>query len=119
MSDDNEIEHASPEEADHVAESEKAHEHPDDDEAEFIDKWDEKSNQPGFDTFIPVTPFQAEVIRRLDEQDKVINGLKDGVNTIGGMMNSVAEAFDQIMQKVNQGGIGALLGGFLGGKNDG
>lgn len=47
------------------------------------------------------------------------NAQRDGINTIGEMMNSVASAFDQIMQKVNQGGIGALLGGMMGGKNNG
>lgn len=47
------------------------------------------------------------------------NAQRDGINTIGEMMNSVASAFDQIMLKVNQGGIGALLGGMMGGKNNG
>jgi hypothetical protein len=57
--------------------------------------------------------------RRLDRIEGDIAGLKEGVNTIGVMMNSVAEAFDTIMQKVNEGGIGALLGGFMGGKKNG
>jgi hypothetical protein len=56
---------------------------------------------------------------RLENIEGDIAGLKEGVNTIGVMMNSVAEAFDTIMQKVNEGGIGALLGGFMGGKKNG
>lgn len=48
-----------------------------------------------------------------------LEALISGVNTIGGMMNQVAEAFDNIMQTVNKGGIGALLGGFMGGKKNG
>lgn len=58
----------------------------------------------------------AHVIERLECIEQSIEGLKTGVNTIGQMMNSVAEAFDGIMQKVNQGGIGALLGNLMGGK---
>ena len=69
--------------------------------------------------FESVTPFQAEVLRRLEAIESTQDNLKDGVNTIGGMMNSVAEAFDNIMQKVNEGGIGALLGGMMGGKKNG
>lgn len=57
---------------------------------------------------------------RLERIENTQNALKEGVNLIGGMMNQVAEAFDQIMQKVQTGGIGALLGGMMGGqKNDG
>ena len=60
----------------------------------------------------------ADVIERLERIEQSIEGLKTGVNTIGQMMNSVAEAFDGIMQKVNQGGIGALLGNLMGGKSE-
>jgi hypothetical protein len=65
-----------------------------------------------------LTEFE-ELKLRLDNIEGDIAGLKEGVNTIGVMMNSVAEAFDTIMQKVNEGGIGALLGGFMGGKKNG
>lgn len=56
---------------------------------------------------------------RLERIEKTQNALKDGVNMIGDMMNGVAAAFDQIMQKVQSGGVGALLSGFMGGKNNG
>lgn len=52
-------------------------------------------------------------------QGKVLEGIRDGVNTIGGMMNDVADAFGQIMDQVSKGGIGALLGGMMGKKNNG
>lgn len=56
---------------------------------------------------------------RLSAIEKRLDSLSQGVNTIGGMMNNVAESFDQIMQQVQKGGIGALLGGMMGGKKDG
>lgn len=64
-------------------------------------------------------PTLDEVLTRLEIIEADIAGLKDGVNTIGVMMNQVAEAFDQVMQKVNEGGLGALLGGIMGGKKNG
>ena len=56
---------------------------------------------------------------KLDALTGTTDGVRTGVNTIGEMMNSIADAVGQVMQKVNQGGIGALLGGMMGGKNDG
>lgn len=55
------------------------------------------------------------VVKRLDSIEAIQKSQSDGINTIGQMMNSVASAFDAIMTKVNEGGIGALLGGFMGG----
>lgn len=71
----------------------------------------------------PVVPvvdddFESIVLARLDRIEATQDGLREGVNTIGAMMNQVAEAFDQIMQKVNQGGIAGLLGGIMGGKKN-
>ncbi len=77
------------------------------------------------DDFEPVTPFQAEVLRRLDslrgaiaEQANTQTELKNGVNTIGTMMNGVADAFGQIMTQVQKGGIASLLGSMMGGKKN-
>jgi hypothetical protein len=44
--------------------------------------------------------------------------LKEGTNTIGTMMNGVSEAFANIMEQIQKGGIGGLLGGMMGKKND-
>lgn len=56
---------------------------------------------------------------RLTAIESTQEALKGGVNTIGGLMNSVHDAFNQIMTQVQQGGIGGLLGGMMGKKNDG
>lgn len=56
---------------------------------------------------------------RLAAIEETIAGLRDGVNVIGEMMNSVAEMFDQMVTKVNQGGIAGLLGGLMGGNKNG
>lgn len=56
---------------------------------------------------------------RLERIEKTVNGLRDGVNTIGQMMNGVADAFGQVMEQVQKGGIGALLGGMMGGNKNG
>jgi len=74
-----------------------------------------------------VTEIQAqdydlfEVLHRIenkvDKQGETLSALTAGVNTIGEMMNSVAELFDQMMKKVQSGGIAGLLGGMMGGKN--
>lgn len=71
------------------------------------------------DDYTTDEPSLVEVLTRLEIIEADIAGLKDGVNTIGVMMNQVAEAFDQVMQKVNEGGLGALLGGIMGGKKNG
>lgn len=52
-------------------------------------------------------------------QSETLEKLREGVNSIGGMMNDVADAFGQIMEQVSKGGIGALLGGMMGKKNNG
>lgn len=52
-------------------------------------------------------------------QGELLDKLVEGVNNIGGMMNEVADAFGQIMDQVSKGGIGALLGGMMGKKNNG
>lgn len=59
-----------------------------------------------------------EIDEKLDKIDQTQQGLKTGVNTIGEMMNGVAQVFDDLMKKVQQGGIGSLLGGFMGGKRE-
>lgn len=53
---------------------------------------------------------------RLIRIEAKLERLTEGVNTIGGMMNGVAKAFDDIMTKINEGGIAGLLGGMMGGK---
>jgi hypothetical protein len=63
--------------------------------------------------------FENAVMERLDRIEAVQKSQSQGINTIGEMMNSVAAAFDQIMQQVKQGGIGALLGGMMGGNKNG
>lgn len=52
-------------------------------------------------------------------QGELLDKLVEGVNNIGGMMNEVADAFGQVMDQVSKGGIGALLGGMMGKKNNG
>jgi hypothetical protein len=59
------------------------------------------------------------IVHRLDAIEAVQKSQSQAINTIGEMMNSVAAAFDQIMQQVKQGGIGALLGGIMGGNKNG
>lgn len=59
------------------------------------------------------------ILERLDSIEATLDGVRNGVNTIGGMMNAVAEQFDQMMQKVNSGGLGAILGGLMGGNKNG
>lgn len=65
---------------------------------------------------------EAEILSdmnlRLERIEKTVESLREGVNTIGVMMNNVAGAFDNIMQTVNKGGLGALLGGIMGGKKN-
>lgn len=63
--------------------------------------------------------FEEAVLSRLSAIEATQEGLRAGVNTIGAMMNDVANAFGQIMEQVNKGGIGALLGGMMGGKKNG
>jgi hypothetical protein len=57
----------------------------------------------------------ARVVKRVEGTQAA---LKDGVNTIGVMMNNVAEAFGQIMTEVQKGGIAGLLGSMMGGKKN-
>lgn len=66
-----------------------------------------------------------EIIARLNVlqeaqlvQAKTLEALTNGVNTIGEMMNSVAGAFDQIMEQVQKGGLASLLGGMMGSKKE-
>lgn len=59
-----------------------------------------------------------EILVRLQAQDEKLEALTKGVNSIGQMMNGVAKAFDDIMTKVNEGGIAGLLGGMMGGKKN-
>lgn len=70
----------------------------------------------------PITDEAAilsDINLRLSRMEEKQAALADGVNTIGAMMNQVADAFGQIMEQVNKGGIGALLGGMMGGKKNG
>lgn len=59
----------------------------------------------------------SDVNQRLDRIEKTLDGLRDGVNTIGQMMNQVVDAFGQIMTQVQNGGLGSLLGTMMGKKN--
>jgi hypothetical protein len=56
---------------------------------------------------------------RLTAIESTQDALKEGTNTIGAMMNGVSEAFANIMEQIQKGGIGSLLGGMMGKKNDG
>lgn len=56
---------------------------------------------------------------RLERIELTVDALKEGVNTIGEMMNQVATVFDDLAGKVKSGGISALLGGFMGGNKNG
>lgn len=87
----------------------------------------ESQVQPTSGTDYEETEIQAQdydlfaVLHRLetkvDEQATKLAALTEGVNTIGEMMNSVAEVFDQMMKKIQSGGIAGVLGGLMGGKN--
>lgn len=61
----------------------------------------------------------SDINLRLERIEHTVNGLKDGVNTIGEMMNQVADMFSDMVNKVNSGGIGALLGNLMGGNKNG
>jgi hypothetical protein len=65
-----------------------------------------------------VTMRLTAIEEALAAQAKITEGIRTGVNTIGEMMNGVADAFGQMMEQVNKGGIGALLGGMMGGKKN-
>jgi len=68
----------------------------------------------------PITDEAAilsDINMRLDRIEKTMEAQTQGINTIGDMMNHVATLFDDLAGKVKQGGIGALLGGIMGGKN--
>jgi hypothetical protein len=65
-----------------------------------------------------VNTFDADLLVRIERIEEKLNGLTDGVNTIGEMMNGVADAFAQIMAQVQKGGIGGLIG-MMGGKSNG
>jgi hypothetical protein len=60
----------------------------------------------------------ADIIARIDHMAADILALKEGVNTIGAMMNGVADAVGQVMAQVQKGGIASLLGGLMGGKKN-
>jgi hypothetical protein len=61
---------------------------------------------------------QVAISMAATEQRKKLDALTEGVNTIGTMMNQVADAFGQIMAQVQKGGLGAILGGVMGGKKN-
>jgi len=83
----------------------------------FRDEGSDESDEQAMD--VDLFDLIHRLENKIDAQGKTVDGLRDGVNTIGEMMNSVAETFDQIMQKIQQGGITSLLGGLMGGKNNG
>lgn len=64
-------------------------------------------------------PTPAELNARLLRMEATLDSLREGVNTIGEMMNQVATVFDDLADKVKSGGIGALIGGFMGGNKNG
>lgn len=71
----------------------------------------------------PITD-EAEILSdmnlRLERIEQTVDSLRTGVNTIGGMMNSVVDMFQQITQQIQGGGLSSLIGGLMGGKkNDG
>lgn len=76
--------------------------------------------------YVDQTVYSGDMIlRRLNAieaaqkvQAETLDGIRTGVNTIGAMMNEVADAFGQVMEQVSKGGIGALLGGMMGKKNN-
>jgi len=61
----------------------------------------------------------AAIEQTLAAHTQTLDALRVGVNTIGEMMNGVADAFGQIMAQVQQGGLGAILGNVMGGKKNG
>lgn len=58
------------------------------------------------------------ILAAQEVQAAVTEGIRVGVNTIGTMMNEVAEAFGKIMEEIQKGGIAGLLGGMMGGKKN-
>src|SRR5882757_259000 len=60
----------------------------------------------------------ANIADDMAKQADTLEALKAGVNTIGEMMNGVAQAFDQIMSEVQKGGVAGLLGTIMGGKKN-
>lgn len=67
------------------------------------------------DTYAPTL---ADVYDRLEALEHTVDGMREGINTIGQMMNAVGDMFSDMVNKVNQGGIGALVGNLIGKKND-
>lgn len=82
---------------------------------------DESDDGPSFEEV--VDKDLTMIVDRLSKLEALHNNiandtaaLKDGVNTIGEMMNGVAQAFDQIMTEIQKGGVAGLLGTLMGGK---
>ena len=67
--------------------------------------------------------YRVEVITEMHERlkrvEETLDGLREGVNTIGLMMNQVTDAFGQIMTQMQSGGLPALLGKMMGGNKNG
>jgi hypothetical protein len=102
---------------------------PSDAEITFIGLTDQEVNDPDNpDEPVGVltdTEYHDLVLNRLElmsdiqsAQNNRIDALANGVNTIGQMMNEVANAFGQIMEQIQKGGIGGLLGSVMGGKKN-
>lgn len=53
---------------------------------------------------------------KVDTLTGTTDGVRTGVNTIGEMMNGIADAVGQVMQKVQTEGLAGLVGGLMGGK---
>lgn len=73
-------------------------------------------DKDGPDMFGMVWERLNEMDERLISMEATLEAIKGGVNVIGEMMNQVAIVFDGLAEKVKQGGVGALLGGLMGGK---
>lgn len=98
--------------------SEDSEDEPEHDSPEEIDIIGDEEGRPHPEQTVTLNEL-GRLEERLTVIEETITGLRDGVNVIGEMMNSVAEMFDQMVTKVNQGGIAGLLGGLMGGNKNG
>lgn len=88
-----------------------------DEHGEYGEDFEEESDGDYAPTFeISVTEALTDITNTLDDHAQTLEALKTGVNTIGEMMNGVAQAFDQIMTEIQKGGVAGLLGTLMGGK---
>lgn len=83
---------------------------------DFEEESDDFEDKMSFEEFVRDT--LTDITNTLDDHAQILEALKTGVNTIGEMMNGVAQAFDQIMTEFQKGGLAGLLGTVMGGKKN-